>query len=307
MALHMRRKIPNTKALMAFESAARHQSFTQAALELHQTQSAVCRQIASLEDFLGVLLFHRSKRGVTLTEAGITYGRQVALRLDALERDTLELMGRRGLGGNLELAIVPTFAARWLMPRLARFHQANPDISINLTTSTRPFLFNETGFDAAIHCGDANWPGTEARFLMQEDLVPVCGPKLIAPRKKLTPQQVQEYPLLQQTTRPYAWHRWFESFNLQVEHDMTGPRYELFSMLTQAAMHNMGIALIPRFLIETELQNGQLVIAADHYFANNRSYYLVYPEKKAESVVLQHFRDWLDSEAASYRHDLGQD
>ncbi len=306
MAFNMRRKIPNTKALTAFESAARHQSFTQAALELSQTQSAICRQIAGLEEFLGVPLFHRSKRGVTLTEAGTTYGRQVALRLDALERDTLELMARRGLGGNLELAVVPTFAARWLLPRLAGFHQANPDISINLTTSTRPFLFNDTGFDAAIHCGDANWPGTEACFLMQEDIVPVCSPDLIAPRKKLTPEQVQEYPLLQQTTRPYVWHAWFESFGLQVEHDMTGPRYELFSMLTQAAMHGMGIALIPRFLIEYELQSGQLMIAADHYFVNNKSYYLVYPEKKAESAVLQHFRDWLANEAKSYRQSIGQ-
>lgn len=293
----MRRRIPSTLALMAFEAAARHQSFTIAATELAVTQSAVCRQIAALEAFLGVALFHRTKRGVILTDAGLTYSRQVAGRLDEVERDTLELMARRGIGGTLELAVVPTFATRWLLPRLASFQKNNPDIQVNLTTRTRPFLFNETEFDAAIHCGDGNWPGTEARYLMPEHLVPVCSSRLISPRKKLKPEQIQEYPLLQQTTRPYAWRQWFESLGLKVESDMRGARYELFSMLSQAAIHGMGIALIPPFLIENELQAGLLTIPVHHPYVDERSYYFIYPTKKSESAVLKHFRDWLEVEA----------
>ena len=301
----MRRKIPNTWALTAFEAAARHQSFTKAAGELALTQSAICRQIAGLEGYLGVKLFLRSKRGVALTEAGQTYSRQVSLRLDAVERDTLELMARRGLGGTLELATVPTFATRWLLPRLADFQRAYPDITVNLSTSTRPFLFDETHFDAAIYFGDAIWPGTEARPLMQEELVPACSPRLIAPRRKLRPEEILQYPLLQQSTRPYAWRQWFESLGLNIEGDMTGPRYELFSMLSKAAIHEMGIALIPRFLIEDELKSGLLVVPAKHVYRSEKSYCLIYPEHKAESAVLGHFRDWLEAEAARYRAQVG--
>lgn len=296
----MRRKIPNTWALTAFEAAARHASFTKAARELALTQSAICRQIAGLESFLGVKLFIRSKRGVTLTEAGQTYSRQVSQRLDAVERDTLELMARRGLGGTLELATVPTFATRWLLPRLAGFQRRYPDITINLSTSTRPFLFDDTHFDAAIYFGDASWPGTEARALMREELVPVCSPRLIAPQKKLRPEDVRQYPLLQQSTRPYAWRQWFESLGLTIEGDMTGPRYELFSMLSQAAIHQIGIALIPRFLVEDELAAGQLTMPVNHAYISDKSYRLIYPEQKADSAVLQHFRDWLEIEAAQY-------
>lgn len=297
----MRRKIPNTWTLMAFEAAARHQSFTKAAAELALTQSAVCRQVGGLEDFLGVQLFHRSKRGVVLTEAGLTYSRQVAVRLNSVERDTLEMMARRGQGGSLELAVVPSFATRWLMPRLASFQRANPDISINLATRTRQFLFNETEFDAAIHCGNTVWPGVEAHALMAENLVAVCSPDLIAPGKQLAPQQIQDYPLLQQSTRPYAWRQWFDSLGLSVEHDMTGSRYELFSMLSQAAIHCMGIALIPPFLIEDELKAGLLVIPVHHPFLSGNSYHLLCPEGKSESVALKQFREWLLLEARNYR------
>jgi DNA-binding transcriptional LysR family regulator len=303
----MRRKIPNTWALMAFEAAARHQSFTKAAAELALTQSAVCRQIAGLEEFLGVPLFHRTRRGVALTEAGLTYSRQVAVRLKAVERDTLELMAHRGFGGSLELAVVPTFATRWLMPRLCLFQRANPDITINLTARTRPFLFAETEFDAALLCGKATWPGVEACYLMRENLVPVCSPQLVAAGETLTPAQLQRYPLLQQSTRPYVWRQWFDSLQLTVEHDMTGPRYELFSMLSQAAIHGMGIALVPPFLVEDELKAGLLTIPVSHPFVSDNAYYLFYPEGKAESAALKHFRDWLSAEATVYRQQNGLD
>ncbi len=301
----MRRKIPNTWTLMAFEAAARHQSFTKAAAELSLTQSAVCRQIASLEDLLGVPLFHRSKRGVSLTEAGLTYSRQVAVSLNSVERDTLEMMARRGQGGSLELAVVPTFATRWLMPRLPSFQSAHPDIAINLATRTRPFLFKETEFDAAIHCGELPWPGVKAHTLMQENLVAVCSPALIAPRKKISAEQIQHYPLLQQSTRPYAWRQWFASLGLNVEHAMTGSRYELFSMLSQAAIHGMGIALIPPFLIEDELKAGALVVPLKHPFVSGNSYHLLCPEDKPESAALKQFSEWLMLEASAYRLQNG--
>lgn len=300
----MRRKIPSTLALSAFEAAARHQSFTKAADELAVTQSAICRQIASLEDFLGLKLFRRDRRGVALTEAGVAYSRTVASRLDDVERDAVELMGRAGKGGTLEVAVVPTFATKWLLPRMPKFMAAHPDITINLTTRTRPFLFGDTEFDAALYAGAATWPGTGSRFLMRESLIAVCSPNLIAARQKLKAADWSRHRLLQQSTRPYAWREWFASRGMRVEGDMSGPRFELFSMHAEAAIQGIGIALLPRLLIEDELKRGVLIPVAQHDYLSDRSYYLIYPENKSDSAPLEIFREWIGEEAQSYREPL---
>ncbi|SCY59001.1 LysR family transcriptional regulator [Pseudomonas sp. NFACC37-1] len=298
----MRRKIPSTAALVSFEAAARHESFTKAAQELSLTQSAICRQIASLEDFLSVELFRRSRRGVKLTEAGLSYSRRVATQLDAVERDTLSVMGHTG-ANVIELAVVPTFGTQWLLPRLKDFQQQHPEVTVNLTNRTRPFLFADTEFDAAIYFGDADWSGTESHKLMGENPMPVCSPALLDGRKGLTPEEVAELPLLQQTTRPYAWRQWFNAQSLNIARDLTGPRYELFSMLAQAAMHDMGIALIPPFLIQRELAEKRLVVANRNALSSIKAYYLMIPERKAESASLRAFRDWLVKKANNYLLD----
>ena len=296
----MRRKIPSTAALVAFESAARHQSFTRAAEELALTQSAICRQIAGLEEFLGIELFRRSRRGVRLTEAGLAYSRKVAAQLDAVERDTLAAMGQQGAQG-LELAVVPTFATQWLVPRLKDFQRLHPEVTVHLTNRTRPFLFADTGFDAAIYFGDGEWSGTEAHVLMPEEPLPVCSPELLGGRASFSAAELAELPLLQQSTRPYAWRQWFAAQGLNTPKDMGGPRYELFSMLAQAAAHGMGVALIPPFLIERELAEGRLVAAHPAaLLSKDKAYRLMIPERKVESAALQAFRDWLLAAAREY-------
>ncbi|HJV70444.1 LysR family transcriptional regulator [Ideonella sp.] len=303
----MRRKLPSTAALAAFEAAARHQSFTKAAAELAVTQSAVCRQIASLEGFLGVALFRRNQRGVGLTEAGQRYARSVAARLDEVERDTLDLMaqaGQGGVGGALELGVVPTFATQWLLPRLARFHAVHPGITVHLSSRTRPFLFADSGLDAAIHAGLGLWPGTEGRLLMPEPMITVASPALAAQRAHWEPADVARLPLLQASTRPYAWRHWFESLGLAVENDMAGPRLELFSMLSEAAAQGLGVALVPRMLVENELASGRLVQLLPQEWLSDRRYYLIYPEAKAASPALTAFANWLDEEATRYRAEV---
>ncbi|MGK9066043.1 LysR family transcriptional regulator [Stutzerimonas chloritidismutans] len=296
----MRRKIPSTAALIAFEAAARHQSFTRAAEELSLTQSAICRQIGGLEEFLGLELFRRSRRGVKLTEAGQSYARRVATQLDAVERDTLSVMGQQG-AQTIELALVPTFGTQWLLPRLHQFQQMHPEITVNLTNRTRPFLFADTEFDAAIYFGDGDWSGTVAYPLMPEHSVPVCSPALLGGAGSLTATRIADMPLLQQTTRPYAWRQWFDSLGMKVARDMTGPRLELFSMLAQAAEHQMGVALIPPFLIQRELAEQRLVIAHPHaYRREGQAYHLMIPERRVESAALNAFRDWLLDEARAW-------
>ncbi|MCY1262502.1 Glycine cleavage system transcriptional activator [compost metagenome] len=300
----MRRKIPTTAALVSFESAARHESFTKAADELALTQSAICRQIAGLEAFLGVELFRRSRRGVKLTEAGLSYSRRIAARLDAMERDTLAVMGQQG-GGTIELAVVPTFATQWLLPRLKAFRQLHPEVTLNLTNRTRPFLFADTEFDAALYFGDGVWSGTSAHFLMREAPVPVCSPEMLGGRSDLGAEEIAALPLMQQTTRPYAWRQWFGSLGLNVAHDMSGTRYELFSMLAQAAILGMGVALIPPLLIQRELAEGRLVVAMQHAYLSENAYYLMIPERRVESAAVGAFRDWLVEEARTYRAETG--
>lgn len=295
----MRRKIPSTAALAAFEAAARHQSYTKAAEELAVTQSAVCRQIAALEDFLGVRLFQRSRRGVALTEAGQRYGRQVRARLDEVERDALELMSRGAEGVALELGVVPTFATKWLLPRLPDFTRAHPAIQVHLTARTRPFLFDDTPFHAAIHAGTGAWPGTESLFLLPESLVAVASPALAASRRSFAPADWPGVTLLQQGTRPYAWRDWFAAQGLRVEGDLAGPRLELFSMLAEAAIRGMGVALVPPFLVEDELARGLLLTVSRQAVPSGRAYRLIYPERESGSAALRTFGAWLQQQAAA--------
>lgn len=298
----MRRKIPSTQALVCFEAAARHESYTRAGQELALTQGAVSRQINALESFLGVLLFRRTRHGVALTDAGVDYARQVGRRLDGLELDTVNAMSRQASGGSIALAAVATFATRWLIPRLADLARLHPEIIVNIETRTRPFLFGDHAFDAALYAGTreqvANWPGTNAVPLMTEEVVPVCSAQLLGGRERLTPEQVAGLPLLQQSTRPDAWRQWFEAVGAQAQHPLSGPRYELFSMLATAAAHGLGIALIPRMLVEDELLRGDLVVACDQPLRAGRGYYLVLPVRRDAPPALGRFQQWLVEQAS---------
>ena len=298
----MRRRIPPLQTLICFDAAARHESYTRAAQELSLTQSAVSRQIATLESFLGVAVFRRTRHGVALTPGGAAYARQIKGRLEAIERDTLDTMAHQGEGGSLALAAVPTFATRWLIPRLPDFAAQQPEVVVHIETRTRPFLFADAEFDAALYAGTptqvANWAGTRATLLMTEDVVPVCSPRLLPRGKAVGPAVVARLPLLQQSTRPDSWRQWFDAQQIDAPNARGGPRYELFSMLATAAAHGLGMALMPTLLIEDELARGDLVVACARPLAGERGYYLVVPERGEERPLLRAFGDWLTAQAA---------
>ncbi|HTD06519.1 LysR substrate-binding domain-containing protein [Undibacterium sp.] len=303
----MRKKIPSLNALTIFEAAARHQSFTRAAEEMALTQSAVCRQIAGLEEYLGLPLFARIKKRVILTPAGRQYAERIRVHIDRIERDTLELMAQQDGGGVLELAVVPTFATQWLIPRLAEFNRQRPDITVNLHTRTDAFLFSESSFHAAIHSGNVAWPGTAGDFLLNEgDTVPVCSPALLqrfkqqsdknfnAESSKVSPQDIAGLPLLHLTTRLNDWRSWFELHGHRNDVSaVKGARYELFTMLVSAAVAGLGIALIPRFMVQAELAAGALAIPLELSLSGTAGYYLAYPEEHASFAPLTVFREWL--------------
>jgi DNA-binding transcriptional LysR family regulator len=293
----MRRKLPSTQSLICFEAAARHASFTKASQELALTQGAVSRQVAALEDMLGVALFKRGQHGMQLTHAGQDYARQVCARLDGLERDALDLMGGQGQNESLTLAAVPTFASRWLIPRLPSFTQAFPQNQIHIETRTRPFMFSDTGMDAALYAGTpaqvAQWAGTQATKLFDEEVIPVCSPSLLKKDKPLTPEQLMQMPLLQQSTRPEAWRQWFDAQGVDAPRAMAGSRYELFSMQVAAARAGLGVSLMPTLLISAELTSGELVVACKRPMTGLRAYYLIEPQVAQPREILRHFKDWL--------------
>ena len=293
----MRKGIPNLSALQVFEAAARHESFTRAADEVALTQSAVCRQVASLEGRLGVALFLRIKKRVVLTPHGRHYAVQIRKSLERIERDTLELMAQRGVGRILELAVVPTFASQWLIPRLPQFRALRPDITVNLSIRTEPFLFSDSPFDAAVYFGRAVWPGTQGTLLFREgNAVPVCSPTLVADNAPLSRERLVDMPLLHLSTRPDAWREWFRAHGFGDDaRAVRGPRYELFTMLSSAALAGMGVALMPEILIADELASGRLTAPLDMPLASDAGYYLVAPDAVANDEPFVALSQWLTS------------
>ena len=290
-------ELPSIACLLAFESVARHGSITRASLELHLTQSAVSRQIRQLESLLDVALFERVRQRVLITDAGRLYLNDINKTLCGLKDATSRIMACGGNTNLLNLAVLPTFATRWLMPRLGGFIQSHAGVTINLATRLVPFDFGMEPFDAGIHYGLPNWPGAVAHHLMAEDVVPVCSPKLEMEQRIRKPADLVRAVLLHQTTRAGAWTEWFEMTRVSNVHALRGPRFEQFTMIAQAAVCDLGVALLPKFLIEDELASGRLVILFDRSIRSVNSYYLVVPEAKTSSMLTGSFTQWIVEQA----------
>jgi DNA-binding transcriptional LysR family regulator len=290
-----RRFLPPMTVLCAFEASARHQNFTTAAAELNLTQSAVSRQIRALEELLGAELFVRERQTVRLTLAGEAYAKEIR---GALTRISTATLGFRAnpQGGTLNLAILPTFGTRWLAPRLSRFIADNPGITINLTTRLAPFDFQLESVDAAVHFGPPEWPGAELDFLMHESVVPACSPDLLRIHQIATASDLINVPLLHLVSRPDAWERWFYAMGVEID-EVHGMLVDQFAIAAQAAISGLGVALLPKFLIENELARGDLVEAVDGPVESAESYYLAWPPSRANYPPLQAFRAWIQMEA----------
>lgn len=290
----MRNGIPNLGALQAFEATARLGSFSRAAEELALTHSAVYRQVAGLEERLGVALFTRVRRRVMLTDAGAEYAARVRHHLDQLEKDTLGLMSRAGVGRNLHVAVLPTLATTWLMPRLAAFSKERPDITVSLSVRTLPFQFNDQPFDAAIYHAEQMWPGTRGIKLFDEmELLPICTAEMLA-RAPDAGNPMAEMVHLHTTSRPDAWRRWYQAQGRDYLPTMNaGPRYELFTMSLAAVKAGMGVALIPRFLVQASLDSGELIMPVAAGLRVNESYFFSYPVANPPGEALRELENWL--------------
>ena len=290
--------------LIAFESAARHLSFTRAADELAVTESAVSRKIALLEEYLAVQLFSRVKRRLQLTDAGKTYSALVQQSLDKLEMDTTLAMGYDTGRIALELAVLPTFALKWLMPRLGEFSTLHPDITINVTAREEPFLFSEEAFDATIHFDHPVWANATTTYLFTEELIPVCSPDLIGGLKCGGPSDLFDFVLMHKTGRPEAWSRWFELAGAPNSKALRGPRFSMYALLIEAARARVGVALVPRTYVQGELAAGALTVPWEMLVPGAKDYYFVVPEQKQASPAIRAFRDWLLEASKHYRDEV---
>lgn len=293
---YARRLLPSMSLLTAFEAAARHESFTAAAEELCLTQSAVSRQIKVLEEALGADLFVRERQMVKLTGTGQTYAAEIRDALRHIATATLTFRANPK-GGTLNLAILPTFGAEWLAPRLSSFTEAEPEITVNLTTRLAPFDFENDHVDAAIHYGASEWAGAELDFLLAETVVPVCNPALRERHGFEQAADLASAPLLHLVSRPDAWEIWFHAQELEIGR-LHGMLFDQFSTIIRASVAGLGVGLIPRLFIERELARGELIEAVPDGTLSTQGYYLAWPVRRSNHPPLTAFRSWLIKEAA---------
>ena len=291
-----RRYLPSMPSLLALEAVDRLGSASAAADDLNLTQGAVSRQLQVLEGQLGLSLLIRDKHRLRLTPAAQDYCREIRRALQSLSQASLTLRANPH-GGALNLAILPAFGMHWLAPRLARFAAQHAEVTVNLSTRLKPFDFATTNFDAAIHYGRQDWPGVEYLPLMQEDLLAVAAPGLLkAPLRAAN--DILSYSLLQLESRTGDWGRWL------THHGTSGLRpaamlFDQFATMTQGAIHGLGIALVPLFLIERELADNRLVPVFGQPIKSLGSYFLVWPKDLAPRAPLTSFRAWLSGELSA--------
>lgn len=295
-----RRFLPSIAGLRALEALDRLGSASAVAEELAVTQSAVSRQLQALEARMGVELVQRGSKRLVLTPAARDYAAEIREALDRIARASLRLQVAPS-GGTLNLAILPAFGMRWLMPRLPEFARLHPQVTINMSTRLRPVNFAAEPFDAAIHFGNPEWPGCGHLLLRSEQVIPVCAPSLLPSSARScgrpTPRDLLRLPLLHIETRPHAWAEWFARAGVTAPTPLPGTMYDQFSTITQAALHGLGVALMPDYLVEEELATGRLVALAEAPAEAEGAYYLVWPRARAEEPSLLAFRDWLATRA----------
>jgi DNA-binding transcriptional LysR family regulator len=291
--MNPRRLTPSMSWLVAFESAARHLSFTRAAEELSLTQSAVSRHVQALEGLLEVALFRREGRQIELTGVGEMYLRELRGGLQRIRNASLQAIAYRSGGGSIHLASLPTFASKWLMPRLTEFYASHPDVLVHIHSRTGQFNQELAGMDAAIGVGDGNWPGMVGHHLLDEVLVPVISPALAAKRKLDTPADMQDHTLLRVGTRLDTWAQWFEQYRQPTKYMRLGPAFEVTAHLIQAAVAGVGVGLVPTCLIEDELRNGSLIVPFDATLDKGIGYYLFVPPHRVLPPSLAALKEWL--------------
>jgi len=282
--------LPPLNPARAFEATGRLLSITKAADELCVTPAAVSRQVRALEQFLGTALFVRARGGLELTPAGARYLSDLMPLFATLRASTLAVTGRNTASNTLRIRSPATFAVRWLIPRLAGFHQQHKHIDVQVTTSFLPLDFQREDIDAGIQLGDGQWPGMRTLQLMRNELVPVAAPSLRLRFKK----QLASQTLLHSMARSDDWMLWLRAAGVRDVNPAQGMKYETSLLAYQAAIEGHGVAIAQKALIEKELADHTLVAPLSPTLdRGGYTYYFAWPSGKPPSAALRAFHDWL--------------
>jgi LysR family transcriptional regulator, glycine cleavage system transcriptional activator len=291
----MTARLPSLNGLRAFEAAARHLSFTQAASELNVTQTAISHQIRRLEEELGLRLFIRKNRALDLTPQARDYLPGVRAAFNDLRLATDRLLHKED-NKVLTISTLASLAAKWLLTRLSAFQEAHPGIDVRITTSTSLVDFKNGDVDAAIRYGRGHWPGLRAEWLMADEMFPVCSPKLLEGEKPLScPQDLKELTLLH-TTGGYDddWRQWLTAAGLPSDISrQPGISFDLIFMTVQAAIDGIGVAMGRTSYVQDDIAKGRLVVPFKIALPTDAGFYLVSPEGVVEPPKLAAFRKWL--------------
>jgi LysR family glycine cleavage system transcriptional activator len=287
-------RIPPMQALRALEAVATLGSLTKAADALSLTHGAISHQIKSLEATLGVRLVERAGRGIRTTDAGARLATRVRAALADIA-DAIREASERTSARRLRVSVTPSFAARWLLPRLGSFIRQHPDVDLDVRAGSALVDFQRDDVDVAVRWGAGQWPGVEAEELLRDVFFPVCSPRL--PNLPRVPSDLAHQTLLR--SDDVFWKPWFEAVGLDWPEPDRGPIFNDSSLMLQAAVDVQGIALARASLIGNDIRNGLLVRLFDIDVPGARRYYLVYPPRMADSPKLALFRAWLHDEIAA--------
>ncbi|OXT02815.1 transcriptional regulator [Notoacmeibacter marinus] len=292
--------LPSLATLRCFDAAARHQSFTAAAEELGLTQGAVSRHVKELEEQIGAALFRREGRGVRLTDAGRSLAGRLYLDLERLRHTIGNAVAAGSSREILSIAVLPTFGARWLIPRLKHFRAERSDLELVVHSRSEPFDLEESRIDLAIHFGTDDWPGMQLTPLCQEELVAVAAPDLVRRFELHEPARLFDVPLLHLTSRPMLWEAFRQTLKGTTGSGRTGSYFDQFSLIIAAASAGLGAAILPIYLIEEELAAGALVELTSVPDAYGRSYYIATPAGLNKPLTMQ-FTNWLRRQVGQSR------
>ena len=305
-----RRRLPPLNALRAFEAAARHMNFSRAAEELSVTPGAVSQQIQNLEDFIGAPLFKRTPKGLLLTDGAQTALPSLREAFDRLAEAASQLTAAAD-GRRVTVSAAPSFAAKWLVPRLGRFEAAHPEVDVWLSAGMELVDFADGEVDVAIRYGSGRYPGLEVARLMGETVMPVAAPSLLAEKPLHEPQDLIHHTLLHDGS-PDAdescpdWAMWLTARGLKSVDGGRGPRFNQSSLVIEAAVGGRGVALAKGTLAQADLDAGRLVapLSSSSSTTLDLAYHLVHPKAKGRLKQVRAFTAWVKAEAEAHEAGL---
>lgn len=300
MSVQRNKRLPPLNAIKAFEAAAKTGSLTRAGQSLFVSVAAVSQQVKLLEEHLSVKLFNRNRRGLELTEAGqiyLTYVHESFERLRIGQQKVEQLNN----SNTLVITAIPSFASKWLMPKMFRWMELNPDLEMRIEASNTPVNFNTSSSDFSICFGDKGYPGLLKNEMFRDSISPVCSPELYQLYDGDISLLLQNQPLINvdwgnENIHLPGWDDWLQHAGIQEVSSNSTLMLNYSSMAIEAAVQGKGIMLGQATLVQDELKSGKLVRLSDISLPLNKSYYVIYPKRTLLKPMATEFLNWLNQQ-----------